>query len=77
MKKVVIALMMLLPLHLSASESSKAEKVDTLIEVMNLDEMLDAMHVQIQNMMNNLHQNLKITEQSAICSMSITKKLVW
>ncbi len=62
MKKVVIALMLLLPLHLSAAESSKQEKVDALVEVMNLDEMVDAMHIQIQNMMNNLHQNLEITE---------------
>lgn len=51
-----------MPLHLSAAESSKQEKVDALVEVMNLDEMVDAMHIQIQNMMNNLHQNLEITE---------------
>ena len=50
MKKVVIALMLLLPLHLSASESSKAEKVNALVEVMNLDEMLDSMNIQINNM---------------------------
>ena len=65
MKKVVIALMLLLPLHLSAAESSKQEKVDALVEVMNLDEMVDAMHIQFQNMMNNLHQNLEITESDA------------
>ncbi|MDK9737328.1 DUF2059 domain-containing protein [Vibrio sp. D404a] len=62
MKKVVIALMLLMPLHLSASESSKREKIDLLVEVMNLDETLDAMHVQIRNMMNNMNQKFELTE---------------
>lgn len=62
MKKVVIALMLLLPLPLSASESSKQEKVDALIEVMNMNELLDSMHIQVQNMINNMHQQLEIKE---------------
>ena len=62
MKKVVIALMLLLPLHLSASESSKAEKVDALVEVMNLDEMLDSMNIQINNMIGSMHTQLEVSE---------------
>lgn len=62
MKKVVIALMLLLPLHLSASDLSKAEKVDALVEVMNLDEMLDSMNIQINNMIGSMHTQLEVSE---------------
>ena len=62
MKNVVIALTLLLPLHLSASDLSKAEKVNALVEVMNLDEMLDSMNIQINNMIGSMHTQLEVSE---------------
>ncbi|EKF9175935.1 hypothetical protein O1B30_003509, partial [Vibrio cholerae] len=62
MKKLMMAVLLMMPLHLSAVGSTKNEMVKELVEVMGMDSMMDSMHHHIESSMLDVQQQLNIKE---------------
>ncbi|HGS5379191.1 TPA: DUF2059 domain-containing protein [Vibrio cholerae] len=62
MKKLIMVVLLMMPLHLSAVEATKNEIVKELVVVMDMDSMMDSMRHHIENSMLNVQQQLNVTE---------------
>ena len=62
MKKLIMVVLLMMPLHLSAVEATKNEIVKELVVVMDMDSMMDSMRQHIENSMLNVQQQLNVTE---------------
>lgn len=44
MRKLVLAMLLVLPLHVMASEETKLEKLSELLEIMDMDAIVETIH---------------------------------
>ncbi|WP_394246516.1 DUF2059 domain-containing protein [Vibrio profundi] len=62
MKHLLAILFLLMPLQLSASESTKQAIAKELMEVMDVDSLMDTMYTHVKNTMDNAAHQLNVTE---------------
>jgi len=54
MGKVILLSLLIFSTNLYAAQTAKQQKIDELVEVMNMDAMVDSMYAQVEGMMQNM-----------------------
>ena len=54
MGKVLLLSLLIFSTNLYAAQTTKQQKIDELVEVMNMDAMVDSMYSQVEGMMQNM-----------------------
>ena len=62
MKKLVLALLLVLPLNVMASEETKLEKLSELLEIMDMDAIVETIHAQVNEVTIHASQGLNVSE---------------
>ncbi|MGR5209076.1 DUF2059 domain-containing protein [Vibrio rotiferianus] len=62
MKKLVLALLLVLPLNVMASEETKLEKLSELLEIMDMDAIVETIHTQVNEVTIQASQGLNVSE---------------